>query len=79
MATIHAAQAAAHVREACAARLRRNGIDPDDVVQIDLLPLRLARIHEFDRDEHGARYAIGHGDELRIACKRPYVRWLPRR
>lgn len=77
--TIHAGEADPDVRDACADRLRRNGISPDDVVQVDLLPLRLARIHEYDTDERGCKYTVGEGDDMRVARKRPYLRWLPRR
>lgn len=78
MATIHAGQSPPDVVNDMAARLHRNGIDPNNVHKVNVLPLRLVRIHEVDRDEHGNVYTVGEGDNLSIAIKRPQLRLLLR-
>lgn len=79
MTTIQAGTSPPDVINDMGARLRRNGIDPDDVHRVDLLPLRFARIHELARNERGKHYVVNDGHGTTFARKRPYLRWLRRR
>lgn len=80
MTTIQAGTSPASAVNDMGARLRRNGIDPENVYKVDVLPLRIARIHEYALNERGAKYLVyGPDGQPEAAKKRPHLRWLPRR